>query len=43
MPYDSVTVSAAAVPEPSSLPMLLAGLGLVGGALYFGRKRVLAG
>jgi hypothetical protein len=29
------------VPEPSSLPMLLAGLGLVGGAFYFGRKKVL--
>lgn len=30
------------VPEPSSLPMLLAGLGLIGGAFYFGRKKVLA-
>jgi hypothetical protein len=27
-------------PEPSSLPMLLAGLGLLGGAMYFGRKQV---
>lgn len=29
-------------PEPSSLPILLAGLSLIGGAFYFGRKRVLA-
>jgi hypothetical protein len=29
----------AAVPEPSSLPMLLAGLGLLGGAVFFGRKK----
>jgi hypothetical protein len=28
-----------AVPEPSSLPMLLAGLGMIGGAFYFGRKK----
>ena len=28
------------VPEPSSLPMLLAGLGMIGGALYFGRKKI---
>jgi hypothetical protein len=27
------------VPEPSSLPVLLAGLGLIGGAFYFGRKK----
>jgi hypothetical protein len=27
------------VPEPSSLPVLLAGLGLICGALYFGRKK----
>jgi fibro-slime domain-containing protein len=31
-----------AVPEPSSLPMLLAGLGLIGGAFYFGRKKATA-
>ena len=30
------------VPEPSSLPMLLAGLGLIGGAFYFGRRKVKA-
>jgi hypothetical protein len=30
------------VPEPSSLAMLLAGLGLIGGAMYFGRKKVFA-
>jgi PEP-CTERM motif len=30
------------VPEPSSLPVLLAGLGLMGGAFYFGRKRAKA-
>jgi len=29
------------VPEPSSLPMLLAGLGMIGGAFYFGRKKVM--
>jgi hypothetical protein len=28
-----------AVPEPSSLRMLLAGLGMIGGAFYFGRKK----
>jgi hypothetical protein len=28
-----------AVPEPSSLPMLLAGLGLVSGVMYVGRKK----
>jgi hypothetical protein len=28
-----------AVPEPSSIAMLLAGLGLIGGALYFARKK----
>jgi hypothetical protein len=27
------------VPEPSSFPLLLAGLGLIGGAFYFGRKK----
>jgi hypothetical protein len=31
-----------AVPEPSSLEMLLAGLGLIGGLLCFGRKKVMA-
>jgi hypothetical protein len=31
--------SAANVPEPSSLPMLLAGLSMIGGAFYFGRKK----
>ncbi len=31
------------VPEPSSLLMLLAGLGLIGGAFYFRRKKLLAG
>ena len=41
MALDNVTlVSSTAVPEPSSLPMLLAGLGLIGGAFYFGRKKV---
>jgi PEP-CTERM motif len=30
------------VPEPSSLPMLLAGLGLIGGAFYLGRRKVKA-
>jgi PEP-CTERM motif len=30
------------VPEPSSLPVLLAGLGLIGCALSFGRKKMLA-
>jgi len=30
------------VPEPSSFPMFLAGLGLIGGAFYFGRKRARA-
>lgn len=35
---DAVTSSA--VPEPSSLPLLLAGLGLIGGAMYFGRKKM---
>jgi fibro-slime domain-containing protein len=42
---DVVTVnprSPSPVPEPSSLPMLLAGLGLIGGAFYFGRKKMLA-
>lgn len=28
------------IPEPSSLPMLLMGLGLIGGAIYFGRRAV---
>jgi len=28
------------LPEPSSLPMLLAGLGLIGGAFYFRRKKL---
>jgi hypothetical protein len=35
------SLSLAPVPEPSSLPMLLAGLGMIGGAFYFGRKKVL--
>lgn len=26
-------------PEPSSLPVLLASLGMIGGALYIGRKK----
>jgi len=34
------SASSASVPEPSSLPMLLAGLGLIGGAFYFGRKKM---
>lgn len=29
-----------AVPEPSSLAVLLAGFGLIGGAMYFGRRKV---
>lgn len=29
----------ATVPEPSSLPLLLAGLGLIGGAFYLGSKK----
>ena len=36
------SIIATAVPEPSSLPMLVAGLGLIGGALYFGRKKAMA-
>ena len=40
---DSITVVAGTgaqpVPEPSSFPVLLAGLGLIGGAFYFGRKK----
>lgn len=28
-----------AVPEPSSLPLMLAGLGLIGGAMYLGRRK----
>lgn len=43
MPYDTVAVTTAAVPEPSSLPVLLMGLSLIGGALYFGRKKAIAG
>jgi hypothetical protein len=35
-------LSPSAVPEPASLPLLLAGLSLIGGAMYFGRKKVLA-
>jgi len=31
-----------AVPEPSSLPLLLAGLGLIGGTFFFGRKKAMA-
>jgi len=30
------------VPEPSSLPMILAGIGLIDGAFYFGRKKMAA-
>jgi hypothetical protein len=30
------------VPEPSSLPMLLAGLGMIGATIYFGRKKATA-
>lgn len=29
-----------ALPEPSSLPMLLAGLGMIAGAFYFGRRTI---
>jgi len=36
-----VNIIPSAVPEPSSLPMLLAGLGLIGGAFYFGRKKAM--
>lgn len=44
--WDDLTLNidgvATNIPEPSSLPLLLAGLGLVGGAFYFGRKKVVA-
>jgi len=38
---DCIGCSISAVPEPSSLPMLLMGLGLIGGAFYFGRKKAM--
>lgn len=37
----SITGELDPVPEPSSLPVLLAGLGMIGGALFFGRKKAL--
>ena len=40
---DGTFTTAAAVPEPASLPMFLTGLGLMGAALYFGRKKGMAG
>jgi hypothetical protein len=37
---DDVSVNpAVAVPEPSSLPLLLAGLTMIGGTFYFGRRK----
>lgn len=36
---DGTFTTAAAVPEPASLPMFLTGLGLMGAALYFARKK----
>lgn len=38
----NLLASSSPVPEPSSLPMLLAGLGMIGGAVYFGRKKPMA-
>jgi hypothetical protein len=35
-----VRASATNVPEPSSIAILVAGLGLIGGATYFGRKKI---
>lgn len=37
--FDPILTPGVPVPEPSSLPLLLAGLGLLGGTMYFGRKR----
>lgn len=39
---DCIGCSVSSVPEPSSLPLLLAGLGMIGGAFCFGRKKVMA-
>lgn len=39
---DLSPTSSLPMPEPSSLPILLAGVGLIGGAFYFGRKKVMA-
>lgn len=41
--YDAdVTFTAAAVPGPSSIAVLLAGLAAIGGAMYFGRRKMVA-
>lgn len=41
-PYGPVIggVDISAVPEPSPLSVMLAGLALIGGAMYFGRKKI---
>jgi hypothetical protein len=39
---DIATSASTAVPEPSPLSLVLAGLALICGAFYFGRKRVIA-
>ena len=37
----SATPFVQSVPEPSALSLLLAGLGMIGGAFYFGRKKTM--